>query len=83
MEKINAKTKEELIDSFTDFFDRIISFLKQTDLENLSQIVDVWYAKVSKEYILQVMDNHISHHRGQMDMYLMIFKQKTTSYRGW
>ena len=78
-----TKSKEDLSIHLLEFFDLIISFLEKTDETELSEVVDMWYGKVSKESILLTMDNHLSHHRGQLVVYLRLLGIKPPSYVGW
>lgn len=82
-EKPTLKTKEDILTELTQFFDDLIAFLEETAEENLATVVKVWYGEVSREFILQVMDNHLSHHRGQMIIYLRLKGIKAPAYTGW
>ncbi|MEO1216802.1 MAG: DinB family protein [Bacteroidota bacterium] len=81
--KPKTKTKEEILFYFSEFFDEILKFLENTSQEELSEIVEMWYGKVSKESILMTIDNHLSHHRGQLVVYLRLIGTKPPSYIGW
>ncbi|MCI4669195.1 MAG: DinB family protein [Bacteroidia bacterium] len=83
MEKLPTKNKEEIRIALEDFFDSIIAFLENTTSEILDEKTKVWYGNVSKEAILLTMDNHLSHHRGQMVVYLRLLDIKAPSYIGW
>ena len=83
MEKLSLKDKATIKMGLNDFFDRFIDFLQNTTEEELSRKVKVFYGLVSKNFILQTMDNHLSHHRGQMVLYLRLKGEKPPSYVGW
>jgi len=83
MDKPSTKTKEEILHYFTEFFDTVLAYLEKTSEEGLSEIVTMWYGKVSKESVLLTMDNHLSHHRGQMIVYLRLKGIKPPGYVGW
>ena len=83
LEKAPTKTKNDLQAGLENFFDGIISFLENTTPEELSEVVEMWYGKVSKESILVTMDNHLAHHRGQLVLYLRLMDIKPPSYIGW
>ena len=83
LEKPTTKTRDDLRKSLEEFFTNIISFLENTTPEELSLIEEMWYGKVSKESVLMTMDNHLSHHRGQMVVYLRMLDIKVPSYVGW
>ena len=83
LKKPKTKTKDEILLYFSEFFDEILNFLEKMNNEELSEVVDMWYGKVSKESILMTMDNHLSHHRGQLVVYLRVLGTKPPSYIGW
>ncbi|WP_430966996.1 DinB family protein [Spongiimicrobium sp. 2-473A-2-J] len=83
LEKSSTKTKEDIAKNLEEFFDRILSFLENTNASELAEIVEMWYGKVSRESILLTMDNHLSHHRGQLVVYLRMMGIKSPSYVGW
>ena len=82
-EKVQIKTKADIIQSLEEFFQFITEFLEKVAEESLEEIQELWYGKVSKHFILQVMDNHLSHHRGQMIVYLRLQGITPPSYIGW
>jgi uncharacterized damage-inducible protein DinB len=83
LEKRPSKTKSDIQTSLSDLFDRLIDFLGQAEEHQLEAKLDTWFGKVSKESILLTMDNHLSHHRAQMVMYLRMNDIKAPSYVGW
>ncbi|OAV45185.1 DinB family protein [Lewinella sp. 4G2] len=83
MEKPSVKTREDILWHLTEFFDALLAYLKEADEGALDEIVPVFYGKRSKEFILQVMDNHLSHHRGQVVVYLRLCRVVPPGYRGW
>ncbi len=83
MPKINKSGKAALITSIDIMFDHIIAYLQQMNVEILKEEIKMWYGKSSKLRILNLMDNHLSHHRGQMIVYLRLKGIKPPSYIGW
>lgn len=81
--KSSTKSKEDILISLTEFFDVILNFLETTTQDELSEIAEMGYDKVSKKSILMIMDNHLSHHRGQLVVYLRLLDFKPPSYIGW
>ncbi|MEL6254357.1 MAG: DinB family protein [Bacteroidota bacterium] len=81
--KPKTKTKEEIFLYLSELFDEILKFLENTTQEELFEIVEMWYGKASKESILMTIDNHLSHHRGQLVVYLRLLGTKPPSYIGW
>lgn len=82
-EKVKLTSKELINKALEDFFDVFIERLDNLDEDNLKELVDVWYGKTTKYQIANIMDNHLSHHRGQMAVYLRLKNIKPPSYLGW
>ena len=83
MPKPAVKTREDIVLHLTEFFDALLAYLKTVDEAALDEIVPVFYGKRSRAFILQVMDNHLSHHRGQVVVYLRLCGVVPPGYRGW
>ncbi len=81
--KVKLNSKETIKDALEEFFNGFLNHLEKMDDTQLDEIVDVWYGKTAKYQIANVMDNHLSHHRGQMVVYLRAKGQKPPSYTGW
>ena len=82
-EKFKGKDKASLLSALSKFFDSFEAFLNGIDPQVLDEEVDLWYGKSSKARVITVMDNHLSHHRGQMVMYLRFQGIKPPAYVGW
>ena len=82
-EKGSLKTKQQVIIQLEELFDRLIDYLENATDEDLNTKVELWYGTVSKESVLLTMDNHLSHHRGQLVVYLRHLDIKVPSYIGW
>lgn len=72
LEKADTKSKRAILEAFNNFSEALLNFLKNTNEETLGQTEKVWYGTVSKNYILQAMESHLAHHRGQMIVYLRL-----------
>jgi uncharacterized damage-inducible protein DinB len=66
-------------DAFT-FSRDIVKELKPEDLE---QRVDFFAGNFTKRQILNLMDDHVTHHRGELIVYLRLNGIKPPPYRGW
>lgn len=82
-EKVKMASKDLIRIALEDFFDTFIERLENMDESQLTEVVDVWYGKTARYQIANIMDNHLSHHRGQMIVYLRLKNQKPPSYIGW
>jgi len=83
MEKAKVKSIADATLALDEFFEELIHYLERSSREDLEAKVKVFYGNVSKLFILQTMDNHLSHHRGQMVIYLRLKGVKPASYVGW
>lgn len=81
--KAKLTTKELIKIALEEFFDTFLDQLLLMDDDQLHEVVDVWYGKRMRYEIANVMDNHLSHHRGQMVIYLRLKNSKSPSYIGW
>ncbi len=80
---LNTSSKEFIIQSYTTLFDEIIDFVSKLSPNELNQPVKMWYGQSTKSRLMNLMDNHMTHHRGQMIVYLRLKNIKPPSYIGW
>ncbi len=76
-------TKEEivaLLKEATNFSAQVVSNMVAGDLEHE---VDFFAGPMTKRQILVLMNDHLTHHRGQIIVYLRIKGIKPPRYRGW
>jgi len=84
VEGAKPETKEELL----SYFDRVAKY-SQEALENFDpnqledEAKDFFAGKKSKRQIVNLLQDHHTHHRGQAIMYLRMNKVKPPRYRGW
>lgn len=83
LEQPTLRSMEDILDALDAFFEGFIEFLQQVEEEELQEVVKMWYGKSTKSKIITVMDNHLSHHRGQMVVYLRLNGIKPPDYKGW
>jgi uncharacterized damage-inducible protein DinB len=83
-EKTKAtNTKSETIDLLEIAFDSVIGIIENTNDAELKIIVDFFAGPKSKLQILNLMQDHVTHHRGQLIVYLNLNNIKPPSYIGW
>ncbi|WP_299246325.1 DinB family protein [uncultured Aquimarina sp.] len=81
--KVKMTSKELIKEALVDFFDTFLEKIETMDENKLQEIEDIWYGKSTRYQIANIMDNHLSHHRGQMVVYLRLKNIKPPSYLGW
>lgn len=83
LQSVDNTNKESVINSYNIIFDEIISKLKGIKDSELKNTTSMWYGDSSYLRILNLADNHLAHHRGQMIVYLRLKEIKPPSYIGW
>lgn len=81
--KIEPKTKEEIITLLTASFNRVSEIINTISLEDLTTEVDFFAGPKSKLQILNLLQDHVTHHRGQLIVYLNLNNIEPPKYRGW
>lgn len=81
--KINPKSKAEIIKELTLAFNNVAEIIKQVPLEDLSKEADFFAGSKSKLQLLNLMQDHVTHHRGQIIVYLNLNNIVPPKYSGW
>ena len=76
-------TKEETIQSLIDGFDEVSTIIKNTPSAALSDKVEFFAGKKNKLQILNLLQDHVTHHRGQLIVYLNLNNIEPPEYVGW
>lgn len=80
----NSKlTKEETIRLLIDGFDHVSAILKNTPSNTLMEKVDFFAGEKTKLQILNLLQDHVTHHRGQLIVYLNLNNIEPPKYVGW
>ena len=82
---LEGKSKEEVIKVVEKGFNFIADLIESTSDEEIIQPVQFFVSTVpmNKEKIFFLMRNHVTHHRGQLILYLRMKKVQPPSYIGW
>jgi len=64
--KVGDKSKEEMILTIDNTFDKTIKFINDFDVNKLDERLDYFGSNRTKRQILLLLSDHITHHRGQM-----------------
>ena len=80
----NSKlTKEETIKLLVNAFDGVSAILKNLPPEALSEKVEFFAGEKTKLQILNLLQDHVTHHRGQLIVYLNLNNIEPPTYVGW
>lgn len=70
--KVANKSKEEMIETIDKTFDETIKLIKQFDPTKLNDALDYFGLNRTKRQILLLLADHITHHRGQIIVYMRL-----------
>lgn len=75
--------KQELIKSLQNSFDAVFQAVENTTESELGETVAFFAGPKSKLQILNLLQDHVSHHRGQLIVYLNLKNIEVPKYTGW
>lgn len=78
--KTDAKSKEEMIAKIDETFGKTIEFISNFDINKLDERLDYFGLDRTKRQVLLLLADHITHHRGQMLVYLRLNGLKPPRY---
>ena len=78
-----AKNKAEIIAQIKNSFDQIAKTVKNLPENSLRETVKFFAGPKTKLQILNLMQDHVTHHRGQLVVYLNLKGIKPPGYVGW
>jgi uncharacterized damage-inducible protein DinB len=81
--KFTSKSKEAIINELKIAFDKVTEIINKIDYKNLTTIVEFFAGPKSKLQILNLLQDHVTHHRGQLVVYLNLNNIKPPKYSGW
>ena len=81
--KSEPKNKEEIINALTTSFNIVSKIVSTISEEDLTIEVPFFAGPKSKLQILNLIQDHVTHHRGQLIVYLNLNNVEPPKYRGW
>ncbi|WP_255452596.1 DinB family protein [Aquimarina sp. RZ0] len=79
----NPEKKKDIISFLSDSFDMVYDKITKTEDKELELTVDFFAGNKSKLQILNLLQDHVTHHRGQLIVYLNLNEIKPPEYVGW
>ena len=70
--KVANKSKVKMLSTINKTFDEAITLIKQFDISKFNDELDYFGLKRTKRQIFLLLADHITHHRGQMLVYLRL-----------
>lgn len=82
-ERLERLSKSQIIQEINASFDKAKVFVQKTNDTELSQKVAFFAGSKSKLQILNLMQDHVTHHRAQILVYLNLNQIQPPKYIGW
>jgi uncharacterized damage-inducible protein DinB len=76
-------SKSETITLLSEAFDNARKIIEKTPEAGLAETIDFFAGQKSKLQILNLLQDHVTHHRGQIIVYLNLKAIDPPSYSGW
>ncbi|MCC1484220.1 DinB family protein [Winogradskyella sp. E313] len=78
--KVDNKSKKEMIAKIDETFHKTIEFISSFDINKLEERLDYFGSNRTKRQVLLLLADHITHHRGQMLVYMRLNGLKPPRY---
>lgn len=79
----NIYSKEEIITMLETSFNNVNEIIKNAKPESLNEKVEFFAGPKTKLQILNLLQDHVTHHRGQLIVYLNLNEIVPPKYVGW
>ena len=79
----DATTKEEILALLENAFEKVKVLIQKTSSNALKDKVNFFAGPKTKLQILNLLQDHLTHHRGQLIVYLNLNNIDPPSYVGW
>ena len=83
LKKNIPKGKAAIIKALKTSFDAVYAFVAATTEEGLKGTVEFFAGPKSRMQILNLLQDHVTHHRGQRIVYLNLNSIEPPQYSGW
>ena len=77
------QTKDSILQVVSGIYDYSLKVLQNFDSRHLSDSVDFFAGPMNKLQIINLLNDHQTHHRAQMLVYLRLYGLKPPAYTGW
>jgi len=81
--RLDTYSKAEVLDILRESFEMAGKAVVALPAEALEEKVEFFAGPMNKRQILTLMNDHVTHHRGQLIVYLRMKGIKPPKYRGW
>ncbi|MCM4155072.1 DinB family protein [Gramella sp. AN32] len=77
------RAKAEIIETISQSFDRVSETMQHISEKDLQHKTDFFAGEMSLLQMLNLMQDHVTHHRGQLIVYLNLKGIEPPAYLGW
>jgi uncharacterized damage-inducible protein DinB len=81
--KLGILSKTEIVEIVSKAFDYVEKTIESQTESNLNETLNFWGGVASKRKILLLLNDHQTHHRGQLVVYLRLSGIVPPKYIGW
>ena len=82
-EKREPQSKEEIRQYLSEVFDYVIETIPNVDSLNMDEDIEFFTGPLPRRRTLFLLDNHLTHHKGQWIFYLRLNGANPPRFRGW
>jgi len=75
--------KELILKILIEGFENALDAIKNISVEEIEEVVDFFAGPMTKRQIIHLMNDHLTHHRGQLIIYLRLNGIQPPRYIGW
>lgn len=79
----NVYSKDEIILMLEESFNHVTEIIKSTKPESLNEKAEFFAGPKTRLQIMNLLQDHVSHHRGQLIVYLNLNEITPPKYVGW
>jgi len=83
LKKSKAKTKAEIITELKASFNNVYNVINSTSPRSFDEKVDFFAGEKTKLQMLNLLQDHVTHHRGQIIVYLNLKDVEPPRFVGW
>lgn len=81
--RLIPESREELLAALKEGFTAVNTLIENLNEETLSEEVEFFAGPKNRLQILNLMQDHVTHHRGQLIVYLNLLGIEPPRYSGW
>lgn len=83
IDKEKKYSKVEIISMLSESFDNVYEAIEKTSEENIMESIEFFAGPMSRMQMLNLLQDHVTHHRGQLVVYLNLCDIDLPRYSGW